>query len=98
MSDDMSGMGIALVGLERARSQLSVTAYFDEHLCGREQQLVFQHGPRSLAHELSVPEPGDYFALPQEAEGRVLLRRPDGGLELLSNVCRHRQAAVLRGR
>jgi phenylpropionate dioxygenase-like ring-hydroxylating dioxygenase large terminal subunit len=60
-------------------------------------ELVFQHGPRYLGHELSVPEVGDYHALPQEGEGRALVRTPTG-VELISNVCRHRQAVMVRGR
>jgi len=94
----MSDLSITLEALERARSQLSVSTYFDENLFRREQELVFQHGPRYLGHELAIPEIGDYYALPQEGEGRVLLRAADGGVQLLSNVCRHRQAVMLRGR
>ncbi|MBT9599426.1 MAG: aromatic ring-hydroxylating dioxygenase subunit alpha [Vitreoscilla sp.] len=93
----MSDLSITLEALERARSQLSVSTYFDEDLLRREQELVFQHGPRYLAHELAVPEVGDYYALPQEGEGRALVRTPRG-VELVSNVCRHRQAVMLRGR
>ena len=52
----MSDLSITLEALERARSQLSVSTYFDEDLHRREQELIFQHGPRYLAHELSVPE------------------------------------------
>jgi phenylpropionate dioxygenase-like ring-hydroxylating dioxygenase large terminal subunit len=93
----MSDLSITLEALERARSQLSVSTYFSEDLLRREQELIFQHGPRYLAHELSVPELGDYYALPQEGEGRALVRTRDG-VELVSNVCRHRQAVMLRGR
>jgi choline monooxygenase len=50
-----------------------------------------------MGHELAVPEPGDYYALPHEGEGRALVRTPNG-VELISNVCRHRQAVMLRGR
>src|SRR5471032_2908596 len=94
----MSDLSITLEALERARSQLSISSYFDENLFRREQELIFQHGPRYLAHELAIPEIGDYYALPQEGEGRVLVRASDGGVELLSNVCRHRQAVMLKGR
>jgi choline monooxygenase len=45
-----------------------------------------------------VPHPGDYYALPHEAEGRALVRNAQGGVELVSNVCRHRQAIMLNGR
>ncbi len=99
----MSDLSITLEALAlsaRAQflsSQLSVQAYFDEDLFRREQELIFQHGPRYVGHRASVPEVGDYFALPHEAEGRVLLHAPDG-LKLISNVCRHRQALMLRGR
>jgi choline monooxygenase len=93
----MSDLSISLEALERSRSQLSVSTYFDESLLRKEQELIFQHGPRYLGHELAVPQVGDYYALPQESEGRALMRTRDG-VELVSNVCRHRQALMLRGR
>jgi choline monooxygenase len=83
--------------LQQATSQLPVHSYFDEALHSRELELIFQHGPRYLGHALAVPEVGDYYALPQEGEGRALLRTPQG-VEVISNVCRHRQAVILRGR
>jgi phenylpropionate dioxygenase-like ring-hydroxylating dioxygenase large terminal subunit len=83
--------------LQPASSQLPVSAYFDEALYAREMQTLFAAGPRYAGHRLSVPEPGDFFALPQEQEGRVLVHTPQG-VELISNVCRHRQAIILRGR
>ena len=93
----MSDLSITLDALARSRFQLSVSCYFDEGLFRREQDLIFEHGPRYLGHELSVPEPGDFHALAQEGEGRALVRTPRG-VELISNVCRHRQAVMLRGR
>jgi choline monooxygenase len=93
----MSDLSIGLESLERARSQLSVSSYFDEEVFQREQALIFQHSPRYLGHELAVPQVGDYLALPQENEGRALVRTADG-VELVSNVCRHRQAVMLKGR
>jgi phenylpropionate dioxygenase-like ring-hydroxylating dioxygenase large terminal subunit len=80
-----------------ARSQLPVSAYFDEALFRRELDVLFRQGPGYVGHELMVPETGDYHALAAEREGRVLVRSP-GGVELLSNVCRHRQAVMLNGR
>ncbi len=93
----MSDLSFTLDALERNRSQLSVAAYFDEDLFRREMELIFQHGPRYLGHELSVPEVGDFNALAHEGEGRALVRTAQG-IELISNVCRHRQAVILRGR
>ena len=84
--------------LQQAASQLPVPSYFDQALFEREKKLIFESGPRYVGHTLAVPNPGDYFALPQEAEGRALARNPQGGVELISNVCRHRQAVMLKGR
>ena len=50
-----------------------------------------------MGHALSVPNVGDYAALPQEGEGRALVHTASG-IELVSNVCRHRQALMLKGR
>ncbi len=83
--------------LQATGQQLSVSSYFDEALFQRELHSIFARGPRYLGHELAVPKVGDYYALPQEGGGRSLLRT-DAGVELLSNVCRHRQAIMLQGR
>jgi phenylpropionate dioxygenase-like ring-hydroxylating dioxygenase large terminal subunit len=83
--------------LQQAASQLPVSSYLDEALFRRELDVIFQHGPRYVGHQLAVPQVGDFYALPQEGEGRALLRTPQG-VELVSNVCRHRQAVILKGR
>jgi choline monooxygenase len=93
----MSDLSIALEALEHSGSQLSASAYFDEQIYKREMQLIFQRGPRYVGHELAVAEIGGHYALPQETEGRMLVRT-DKGVELVSNVCRHRQAVMMRGR
>jgi len=83
--------------LQQAASQLPVSSYFDDALFQRELKSIFQQGPKYVGHQLSVPEIGDYHALPQEAGGRALVRS-ERGVELLSNICRHRQAVMLQGR
>jgi len=93
----MSNLSNALQ-LKAIHSQLPVTAYFDHALHQRELETLFKKGPRYVGHELMVPEAGHYFALPSEREGRVLVRNQQSQIELLSNVCRHRQAIMLNGR
>jgi choline monooxygenase len=83
--------------LQQASSQLPVTSYFDEALFQSELKTLFAQGPRYVGHQLAVPEVGDYYALPHENEGRALVRSASG-VELISNVCRHRQAVMLKGR
>ncbi|MBT9507156.1 aromatic ring-hydroxylating dioxygenase subunit alpha [Rhodoferax sp.] len=83
--------------LQQATGQLPVSSYFDEALYQRELKNIFQSGPRYVGHRLSVPQVGDYATLPQEAQGRALVHTSNG-IELISNVCRHRQALMLQGR
>jgi choline monooxygenase len=83
--------------LQQAQAQLPVTSYFDQALFQRELETIFQQGPRYVGHQLAVPNVGDYYALPHEGEGRALVRSANG-VELISNICRHRQAVMLKGR
>ena len=89
----MSGSGIQL----HAASQLPVSSYFDQALYEREMQAIFGKMPRYVGHELCIPHEGHYHTLQQEGAGRTLLRTARG-IELISNVCRHRQAIMLQDR
>jgi len=93
----MSDLRVTREALAPAESQLPVGSYFDPLLFRREQEQLFAKSSRYVGHALAVPEVGDYYASPHEGEGRVLLRTSQG-LQLVSNVCRHRQAVMLRGR
>ncbi|HMN21600.1 MAG TPA: aromatic ring-hydroxylating dioxygenase subunit alpha [Ottowia sp.] len=84
--------------VQQAASQLPVESYFDVALFEREKKLLFDAGPRYVGHALAAPAPGDYHALPQESNGRALVRDSQGRIQLLSNCCRHRQAIMLGGR
>ncbi|CAN5152661.1 aromatic ring-hydroxylating dioxygenase subunit alpha [soil metagenome] len=92
MSDIGSRLQVA-----RPVSPLSVDRYSDPHWLERERQQLFARGPQYVGHELAVPEVGDYSTLAHEDHGRALVRNADG-IELVSNVCRHRQAIMLEGR
>jgi phenylpropionate dioxygenase-like ring-hydroxylating dioxygenase large terminal subunit len=93
----MSDLSIGRGALARGTSQLSVSTYFDDALFRREVELLFDPGPRYVGHALAVPAPGDFHTLVHEGDGRALIRNARG-VELVSNVCRHRQAVMLRGR
>jgi len=90
-------VSIAPMRLHPVTSPLHPRAYFDEILLQKELMQIFSRGPLYVGHELAVPELGDFHALAHEKDGRVLVRT-ETGIELLSNVCRHRQAVILRGR
>lgn len=95
MSDLANLANLARIASQHA--QLPVHVYHDAALLQREISQLFERGPRYVAHELMVPNVGDFATLMQENEGRMLVRNQHG-IELLSNVCRHRQALMLNGR
>lgn len=79
-----------------AQTQLAVSSYFDPIVFAHEQELIFKNSALYIGHEKFVPQIGDWRTLPQEDAGRVLVRNADK-VELISNVCRHRQAIMLGG-
>src|SRR5271167_2937578 len=83
--------------LRRATSQLPVSWYCDPARFELEQERLFRSGPGYVGHELMVPNPGDYYALGWRDNAQALVRH-EAGVELLSNICRHRQAVILQGR
>ncbi len=83
--------------LRRANCHLPASWYFDAAVFAREKKLLFDAGANYVGHELMVPNVGDYHALAWAGDAKVLVRNASG-VELLSNVCRHRQAILLEGR
>ena len=91
--------------VRRANCQLPMSWYFDPEIFAREKMLLFDAGSNYAGHELMVPNVGDYRSLGWLDDAKVLVRSsanagPEhaGGIELLSNVCRHRQSLLLEGR
>jgi phenylpropionate dioxygenase-like ring-hydroxylating dioxygenase large terminal subunit len=83
--------------LRQSSPQLPVSWYFDQQMLELEQKLLFENGPGYVGHELMVPNAGDYHTLAWMDHAKFLIRNAHG-VELLSNVCRHRQAVMLEGR
>ena len=86
-----------VTALTTTPTQLPLSWYFDPAIAEIEQRTLFDNGPGYVGHELMVPNPGDYYALDWMGNGKALVRS-ESGVELLSNVCRHRQAIILKGR
>ncbi len=82
--------------LRQASSQFPVSWYCDPRVLDAEQRL-FARAPGYVGHELMVPDVGDFQTLPARNSAQMLIRNARG-IELLSNVCRHRQALLCDGR
>ncbi|HEY4374921.1 MAG TPA: aromatic ring-hydroxylating dioxygenase subunit alpha [Burkholderiales bacterium] len=85
--------------LRPAVSQLPVNAYHDQNIFEAEMRTLFapRHAPGYVGHELMVPNAGDYHTIGWMNDALSLVRNANG-VELISNVCRHRQAIMLNGR
>src|SRR5687767_8655105 len=86
-----------LRALSTTSPHLPISWYFDPEIYALEQDVLFRNGPGYVGHELMVPNRGDYHALEWQSNARTLVRG-EQGVELLSNICRHRQAIILKGR
>jgi len=62
-----------------------------------ERRELFDVGPTFVGRSEMVPRDGDYVALEGAHTGKLLVRS-GGRVRLVSNVCRHRQALMLRDR
>ena len=92
----MSDLGLTHQ-LQPGHSQLPVTWYHDQAQFDYEQRLLFNHAPGYVGHELMVPKQGDYHTIGWMNDALALVHNQNG-VELISNVCRHRQAIMLGGR
>src|SRR5690348_12632165 len=83
--------------LRQAASQLPAAWYCDPRVFDAERSHLLARAPRYVGHALMVPEPGDYHVLAARDNAQTLVHGPQG-IELLSNICRHRQAIMLTGK
>jgi len=83
--------------LTRAAPHLPLAWYFDPNVAAVEEKLLFARGPGYVGHVQMAPNPGDYRVLDWRANGAWSLVNNEGRHDLVSNVCRHRQAIMLKG-
>jgi choline monooxygenase len=82
--------------LKPVATQLPLSWYFDPVMYERELEVFFKHGPGYVGHTLMAPNPNDYRVL-EMTDGAWSLVNNANQIDLVSNVCRHRQAVMLRG-
>ena len=72
--------------------------YTDPAMLPLEIERVFLSGWVCVGRSDEVAEPGAYHALEMFGEPLIVVRGTDGGVSVLSNVCRHRGSRLLDGR
>jgi phenylpropionate dioxygenase-like ring-hydroxylating dioxygenase large terminal subunit len=83
--------------LRQATSQLPAHWYCDPRIFEAERRNLLARAPGYAGHALMAPEPGDFHVLAARDNAQALVHGPHG-VELLSNICRHRQAIMLTGK
>ena len=76
-------------------SQLPIAWYADANVFKVEQQYLFSQAPKYVGHALMAPNSGDYYALNWLNNAKALVNQA-GEVSLISNICRHRQAVILK--
>ena len=93
----MTQITIARKSTGAAAVGLPTSWYFEPEILEIERRELFAAGPTYAGHASLVPHDGDYMALGGQQAGKLLVRR-EGRAQLVSNICRHRQAHMLSGR
>jgi len=81
----------------RSSPHLPLSWYFDPRVAEIEQKRLFEHGPGYVGHAGMAPEPGSYRVLDWRSGGAWAIVNNGGRHDLVSNICRHRQALMLKG-
>ena len=84
-----------LFAFRRVGYSLDAPFYVDPTLFTIDMQAIFGQHWLFAASVAELPESGDYVTLDYGPYSLIVLRRDDGGVNVLHNVCRHRGARVL---
>jgi phenylpropionate dioxygenase-like ring-hydroxylating dioxygenase large terminal subunit len=79
------------------RSAWTPSHVVDPQVWAAEQDLVFARNWVAVARSIDVASPGDFLCVNVVDEPVVVIRKEDGSLIALSNVCRHRGTTVITG-
>ena len=82
--------------LSPVATQLPVSWYFDPAIHQQELEVFFKQGPGYVGHKLMVPQANDFRAL-EMTDGAWALVNNGSSIDMVSNICRHRQAVMLKG-
>jgi phenylpropionate dioxygenase-like ring-hydroxylating dioxygenase large terminal subunit len=77
-------------------TQLPIDWYLNPDIYALEQSVLFNNAPQYMGHQLMVNNAGDYHVIDWMKNAKALVNQA-GEISLISNVCRHRQAIMLKG-
>src|SRR5436305_14009369 len=71
------------------------TVYTDQQIFDREMEKIFERIWVYCGHLSQIPNAGDYWALQIGRQPMVMVRQPDGGVQVLYNRCPHRGVQII---
>lgn len=96
---DLKGKLAQYLGLpETERVSLPPVVYGSEDVTELEIEVIFRKEWICLGRTDEVAQAGDYFTTDLVGEPLIIVRDKSGEVNVLSNVCRHRWAAVAEGK
>jgi len=82
--------------IDRDKREISPRVYSDPEIYQLEMERVFARTWNIVAHESEVPKPGDFVTRTIGDDPIIVVRRRDGEIDVMLNVCTHRGATVVR--
>jgi len=73
-----------------------LSAYFDEEYFSLEQRNLFLKAPQYFGHQLMSPNPYDYHSIEWLNHSKLIYNN-NNQHQLIDNICKHRQAIMLKG-
>jgi Rieske 2Fe-2S family protein len=83
-----------LIEKQRERHSLTREFYSDPDIFERDVERIFLRSWLYAGHQSEIPEPGDWFLFDFAGESVIIARSPEGGVNALLNVCRHRGSRI----
>lgn len=91
-----SSTALATEPLKTQCVQLPVDWYLNSEIYALEQTHLFHNLPQYIGHQCMIPNAGDYRTLDWLHNAMALVNQ-NGSAQLISNICKHRQAIMLNG-
>ena len=66
------------------------SVYTDTQIFDAEMEKIFEKIWIYCGHESQIPKPGDYYAVTIGRQPMIMVRAPDGSINVLHNRCPHR--------
>ena len=82
--------------IDRTRREVSARVLSDPEVYQLELQRLFAKTWNIVAHESEIPNPGDFVTRTIGDDPVIVVRRRDGAIDCMLNVCTHRGAVVCR--